>query len=156
MTSPAPTPGQWTGTNSFRLMPSDDLVCGTSTATTQSEANGFGSTLRYTWVHPQDGPQSGALLVGSPGDDGALTAAWIDSWHQKPELRLFSGSVKDQAVDLTAEWAPGWWWTIAIRSTADELRMVMECVVPQDPEQPEAFSGPYVVMESTWMPQCSE
>lgn len=139
--------GTWTGTNSFRLMPADALAAGESSAVTSVEADGWGWALRYTWVHPDDGEQAGMLLVASPADDGSITAAWLDSWHQKPYLQPFSGSTSDRAVTLEAEYAPGWLWQIAVHADEEALRMTMHNVVPKGHGD---FHGAYVVMEADW------
>lgn len=141
--------GSWSGTNRFRLMPDDEFASGDSTAVSQAEAGGWGWSLRYTWIHPEDGAQSGLLLVASPSDDGSITAAWIDSWHQKPYLQAFSGAVVDGQVQVTAEYAPGWEWRIEAGPDAesDDLRMVMSNVVPADQGE---SAGAYVVMDATW------
>lgn len=149
--------GSWAGACAFRLMPEDELSSADSAATSAVEAAGWGWSLRYTWVHPEDGEQSGLLLVASPDDDGAITAAWLDSWHQKPSLQSFSGTVDDGMVDLAAEYAPGWTWRISVgpghgpqAGAGRELRMVMHNVVPAGRGD---FAGAYVVMDASWRDQ---
>ncbi len=61
----------------------DEFASAPSSAGSDAEADGFGWSL--------DGVQTGALLVGSADPDGVITAAWIDSWHQKPHLGVLSG-----------------------------------------------------------------
>lgn len=140
--------GTWSGTSTFRLMPTDDFANGPSSATSVAEADGWGWSLRYTWVHPEDGAQSGLLLIGSPDDDGSVNAAWTDSWHQKPHLALLTGTVADAGVDLETEYAAGWLWRISVRPAEDGLAMQMVNVVPDRGE--EGPGGPYVVMDATW------
>ena len=141
--------GSWSGTNAFRLMPTDELFYGDSTATSAVEACGWGWSLRYSWVHPDDGEQSGLLLIASPTDDGSITAAWLDSWHQKPYLQAFTGTLADGTVSVSAEYAPGWTWRIEVGPGGDEgqLRMVMHNVVPEGHGD---FHGAYVVMDAVW------
>ena len=136
--------GAWTGTASFRMMPTDEFAEGAATASSDSEAAGWGWSLRYTWVHAEDGEQSGLLLVASPTDDGAITAAWIDSWHQKPYLQAFTGTFTEGVVDVSAEYAPGWVWRIVVGPEGDGLRMVMHSAVPEGHGD---FAGSYPVME---------
>lgn len=138
--------GAWVGTCGFRLMPDDELVVAESTATSSAEADGWGWQLRYTWTHPQDGVQSGVLLVGSADDDGVVSAGWLDSWHRKPRLREVVGRVVDGALTLEMDY-DGWGWVIGLRSDADGLAMTMHNVVPEGFGD---FAGAYLVMDAAW------
>lgn len=138
--------GGWSGTCAFRLMPSDALAPGASTATATAEADGWGWCLRYSWTHPDDGVQHGTLLLGSPAEEGGIQAAWLDSWHCKPELRLLTGSVVGDGVHLEMTYE-GWGWTIDLRPAAPGLSMVMNNVIPPGHE---GFEGAYVVMDAAW------
>src|SRR3954447_24879218 len=72
--------GTWTGSNGFRLMPTDDLYDAPATAALSTAAGGHDLVVSYTWAHPVDGPQDGVLVVGSPEDEQkVVTAAWGDS-----------------------------------------------------------------------------
>jgi len=142
--------GRWEGACAFRMMPTDDFATAPSTATASSVADGFGWSLRYRWTHPTDGAQAGTLLVGSPDDDGAVNAAWIDAWHQKPHLGLLTGSIVDGVAHLEMEYS-GWGWTISLPADGDGLRMVMYNVIPDGVEG--ADPGPYVVMDARWTRQ---
>ena len=76
-----------------------------------------------------------------------MTAAWIDAWHQKPQLGVLSGSVVDGGVRVEMLYS-GWGWTIEVFADGAELRMVMNNVIPEgiDGAQP----GPYPVMDARW------
>lgn len=142
--------GLWEGVCGFRMMPTDEFAPAPSSATSSSETDGFGWSLRYQWTHPTDGVQAGTLLVGSPDDDGAINAAWIDAWHQKPHLGSLTGSIVDGGVHLEMEYS-GWGWTISLNGDGTELRMVMNNVIPDGVEG--ADPGPYVVMDARWTRQ---
>lgn len=142
--------GQWEGACAFRMMPTDEFATAPSTATASSEADGFGWSLRYEWTHPTDGAQAATLLVGSPDDVGAVNGAWIDAWHHKPHLGILTGSIVDGVVHLEMEYS-GWGWTISLSGDGDELRMVMNNVIPDGIEGAEP--GPYVVMDAHWTRQ---
>ena len=142
--------GRWEGVCAFRMMPTDEFATAPSAATSSAEADAFGWSLRYQWTHPTDGVQAGTLLVGSPDDDGAINAAWIDAWHQKPHLGSLTGSIVDGGVHLEMEYS-GWGWTISLTGDGDELRMVMNNVIPDGVEG--ADPGPYVVMDARWTRQ---
>lgn len=129
------------------MMPNDEFASAPSAARSDAEADGIGWSLHYVWTHPDDGVQSGTLLVGSPDQEGVLTAAWIDSWHQKPHLGVLTGAVTDDTVRVAMEY-DGWGWTIEIRGSEAELRMLMSNVIPEGIEG--ARPGPYAVMDARW------
>lgn len=137
--------GTWRGENGFRLMPFDDLHVAAATASGATAAAGADLVLRYTWVHAEDGPQDGVLLVGSP-DEGRLTAAWGDSWHQQPRLLSFAGTATADGFDLTADYGGGWLWTISATAVDEHLALTMHNVIPAEHATAEAAAGPYPVM----------
>jgi hypothetical protein len=128
-------------------MPDDKPAPGDSQATSSAEAAGWGWSLRYTWVHPDDGTQAGALLVSAPDDTGAVTAAWTDSWHQKPGLLVLAGTADAESFDVSAEYAPGWRWRISAEGGKDDLRLEMHNTVPPRDGEP---GREYVVMRACW------
>lgn len=146
----APLAGDLSGTNAFRFMPTDDLVAAPSRAHVGPEAGGHGWSLRYTWVHPEDGEQDGVLLVGSPADDGEVTAALMDSWHQKPAPATLTGAFSDGLLVLSMSYAGDWGWQIVVGPDGDALGMTMSNVVPAGVEGAEP--GPYDVMVARWEP----
>jgi hypothetical protein len=118
------------GENGFRLMPDDALQSRAATGRVETAADGNALLVRYTWEHPDDGPQSGVLLVGSPDDDGAVHGTWLDSWHQKPGPLLLTGTAADaRSCALAGTYAGDWGWTIDV-DLADGLQMTMRNVVP--------------------------
>src|SRR5262245_24998860 len=89
-----PAVGAWQGANGFRLMPTDSLAEAPAAAELGVVGAGYHLVLRYTWVHPDDGAQDGVLLAGSPdGADRLVSAAWGDSWHQKPAVLVMTGTL---------------------------------------------------------------
>lgn len=142
--------GTYTGEAGFRMMPTDPFETRPGTATAAPAANGVGWLLHYTWGHPSDGTHAGTLLVGTPSDDGSVTAAWIDSWHQRPEVRAMVGAAVDGGVRLESDY-DGWLWVIeALAHEGGGLRMLMINTVPAGLEGYDP--GPYVVMDATWHP----
>ena len=139
--------GSWTGTNGFRLMPNDELSEAAATAKLTVAAGGYDLVVRYTWVHPDDGPQEGVMLVGSPDDDGRVTVAWGDSWHQKPPIRVMDGTLVDGVVDVSADYGGGWRWTISVAGRGeDQLALTMHNVIPGELATDDEPAGPYPVM----------
>lgn len=150
-----------TGVGTFRMMPTDDFASGAASAAAAAHADGYALDVSYTWTHPQDGPQDGVLLVGSPseeaggsggsGEQGQIEATWLDSWHCKPTPMHFTGRREQGTVTLETTYAGSWGWHIVLElDPAAGMRIVMRNVVPpqvaEGKDDPQAFSGPYDVM----------
>ncbi len=145
---PAPdtAPRSRAGTCAFRLMPTDDLADAPSTLSVEEAAAGRATVLTYTWLHPDDGAQSGTLLLGLPADDGAVAAAWVDSWHQR-DVVLLTGTCRAGMTSVGYDYAPGWRWEIDVVVEAAALSMVMRTRVPEADGSP---AGAYDVMRASW------
>lgn len=147
--APPPTdtpPRRRTGTCAFRLMPTDDLVTAPSTLAVDAAAGGA-QLLTYTWRHPEDGEQAGSLLLGAPAADGAVTAAWTDTWHQR-DLTLLVGATCGPVTTVGYDYAPGWRWEVdLVLDARPRTGMVMRNVVPEGQDGP---AGPYDVMRARW------
>ena len=138
--------GTWRGTNGFRMMPTDDMPEAPATAVVAIVAGGYDVVVTYTWIHPQDGPQEGVLLIGSPDEEQqTINAAWGDRWHQKPSLLVLSGSLAEGRVELTADYGGGWLWTIGLEGDSP-LLLTMHNVIPAEHATDEIEAGPYAVM----------
>ncbi len=138
--------GRFTGTCAFRMMPTDDLVAAPSTLALDAAAGGA-QLLTYTWLHPEDGEQAGSLLLGAAAPDGAVTAAWTDTWHQR-DLTLLTGVTRGPATTVGYDYAPGWRWEVDVVLDAPPgVGMVMRNVVPEDQDEP---AGAYDVMRARW------
>ena len=138
--------GHSSGTADFRLMPTDDFAAGSSTLDVAEAALGRALRLDYTWAHPEDGEQAGTLLLGVPGDDGAVTAGWVDSWHQK-EPALLTGTGEGSSATVGYEYAPGWRWEIEVRVAGSSVELDMRNVVPVRDDTPAVT---YDVMRASW------
>lgn len=136
--------GSWAGTNGFRLMPADPLAELPATAAVTMAAGGHLTSVAYTWVHPEDGPQDGLMVIGKSAEGDGLTATWGDSWHQKPEPRTLTAG---DGKTFECEYAPGWGWQIAFDTTdPGTFRMRMHNVIPADQATDEVEAGAYPVM----------
>lgn len=137
-----------TGTCGFRLLPSDDLSSAPSTLVVEPAAEGRATSLTYTWQHPEDGAQSGTVLIGAAADGDEVTAAWVDSWHQ-PDVVLLTGGASGASSTVGYDYAPGWRWEVEVVLDAmtSMTSMIMRNVVPDGTDGP---SGPYDVMRATW------
>ena len=142
--------GSFAGSGGFRMMPTDQFDVLPGTATARATANGVGWLLTYTWGHPSDGEHAGTLLVGTPGEGGTVTAGWMDSFHQKPDVRLMTGVPIDRGIRVESDY-DGWIWVLEVLTTASGgIRMLMHNTVPAGLEGYDP--GPYVVMDATWDP----
>lgn len=147
MTTPYDVPlGDCEGTNAFRLMPDDEFDAGYSTVSVDDAAAGRAVVVTYTWVHPADGPQTGTLLLGVPGEDGSVSAAWVDSWHQRDVVSL-TGTGTAAGATVAYEYAPGWTWAIELVADAGSLSLVMRNEVPASDQGPAAR---YDAMRGRW------
>ena len=79
-------------------------------------------------------------------ESGAVTAAWVDSWHQR-DVVLLTGSGSSAGATVGYEYAPGWTWEIAVGTTAGDLTLVMRNGVPADEGRP---ATKYDVMRGRW------
>jgi hypothetical protein len=134
--------GTRSGTNAFRLMPEDDGFEAPSSLDIRHTAGGRAVLLSYTWHHPEDGEQTGTLMLGTTGDDGVRTAGWVDSWHQ-PAVTLLAGT----DTVLGYEYAPGWRWEVEVAPADGAVTMVMRNVVPDRDDEPGLR---YAAMRASW------
>lgn len=129
----------WTGSNAFRLMPTDAAHDAVATAEVTEGAGGNLVSLAYTWLHPDDGAQDGLLVLGPAREDSAV-ALWGDSWHQTPAAQVLTGSVEVGVWSVGYDYVPGQWrWRIVVdTSDAEELLVRMENVALDDETPPYA------------------
>ena len=138
--------GDGAGSYAFRLLPTDEFDGGESRVSVDLAAAGRAVIVSYTWGHPVDGPQAGTLLLGVPDEDGAVSAAWVDSWHQRSVVAL-TGTRTAAGAEVAYEYAPGWTWEIEVVVEAGSLALVMRNAVPGDCDGPAAR---YEAMRGRW------
>ena len=139
---------RFTGTNRFRMYPSDEYVGAESDAVLREVADGCGHSLEYSWMHPTDGPQRGVLLFGRPADDGVVTACLLDSWHQRSGPVTLRGVERHGRVEVGYEYGGGWGWLIDVGPTSQGWSMTMSNVIPPDADG--LAEGAYEVMVAAW------
>ncbi|QFQ31474.1 hypothetical protein EEW87_015770 [Janibacter melonis] len=137
-----------TGSCSFRLMPDDPLVEATSSATLTTLPDGA-VVLGYRWTHPTDGDQHGSLLVGR-AEEGAVEAAWYDTWHQHPGLMTLTGRREGAHLRLEATYGQEWGWQVELDLGEGSTAMTMRNVVPASAASETTPAGPYDVMVARW------
>lgn len=91
------------------------------------------------------------MLIGGADEDGTVSAAWGDTWHQKPGLLVLAGRSTDGGVQLSASYMVAWGWEIELDGLDATPSMIMRNVVPESalsmaPPGVEAQAGPYDVM----------
>jgi hypothetical protein len=129
-------------------MPTDEPHSAPATAEVALAAGGNLTQVAYTWSHPQDGEQTGLLVLGQGEEPGAVVALWGDSWHQAPEPRWLTGREDQAVVSVGYEYAEGWEWTITVDSSdTGALRLRMDNVVPESAAG-EGQAGAYWAMEA--------
>lgn len=138
--------GSLTGTAGFRLLATHDPTTGPATLDAADAARGRAARLDYTWTHPDDGEQAGTLLLGVPGEDGTVSAGWVDSWHQPDPTRL-DGTGHAGGATVGYEYAPGWRWEVELEVTGAGVVLEMRNVVPEHDDGP---ATTYDVMRATW------
>lgn len=138
--------GSWSGTNGFRLMPTDPPHDAPATAEVSVAAAGHLTAIAYTWSHPQDGEQDGLLVIG-PDDSGGVIALWGDSWHQSPEPKVLVGTIDDGTITVGYEYGGDWRWQITVDPGDPEaLGLRMDNVVPESAATDIVVAGPYAAM----------
>jgi hypothetical protein len=138
--------GSWTGTNKFRLMPTDEPYADSATATVSVAAGGIVATIAYTWSHPETGAHDGLLVLGPDEEHGRVIALWGDSFHQSHAARAISGVAEESVVTLRSTYGGDWEWIITVdASDAETLRIRMDNVVP---ESAHPGVGAYWAMET--------
>jgi hypothetical protein len=95
---------------------------------------------------PTDEFEGGTLMLGLPGEDGAVTAAWVDSWHQRDVVSL-TGIRTATGATVAYEYAPGWTWEIEVAVDAGNLSLVMRNGVPASEDGP---ATRYDAMRASW------
>lgn len=142
--------GTWTGTNGFRLMPTDPLHEAAATARVAGAAAGHLAEVAYTWSHPADGPQDGLLVVGPGEEAGVVVAFWGDSWHQHPSPKVLDGTVQGGLITVGYTYAGDWQWQVVVDATAPEaLTVTMNNVVPESAAGDGTPAGAYPAMQAT-------
>jgi hypothetical protein len=127
--------GSWTGTNEFRLMPTDPPHEAAATAEVSPAAAGQLTSIAYTWTHPEDGEQDGLLVVGPDDESEGVVALWGDSWHQSPAPKVLTGSVGDRGIQLSYLYGGDWRWEITRPDRPGRL-------VPADGQRRPGVGGP--------------
>jgi hypothetical protein len=139
--------GTWTGTNGFRLMPSDPLYDAPATGEVSIAAGGNLVAIAYSWTHPDDGAQDGLLVVGADDEPGTATAFWGDSWHQSPTPKACVGTMDGDLITVGLDYGGGWRWQITVDPTSPGvLRLRMDNVIPDEVATDDKPAGPYPVM----------
>jgi hypothetical protein len=144
--------GSWTGTNDFRLMPGDDPFSAPALAAVRVDALGHVTSITYSWIHPEDGPQAGFAAIGVDDDPQQVVVFWADSWHQSPASKVLSGIGVNGKVVVGYSYGGDWRWQITIDASApDALTLLMDNVVPESAATDIMRAGPYPAMVASFL-----
>ena len=126
--------GTWRGTST--LQDPHARIAAESPSTASVSAAPGGVRLDYSWSY-QGKPQQGSILFGTDDAAGAVSARWTDTWHTSNQPMTCSG-LKPGGSTLSVRGAyaappgPDWGWRIDVTPDADQLRIVMHNVWPQE------------------------
>ena len=132
--------GDWIAVNRLWMMPGDPPIESECVTVVALATNRKFMHIAYTWEH--DGQQEGLLLIGKAAKTDAVTAAWVDSWHNGDRLMSCQGEVTEEG-ELSARGSypapsgPDWGWRIVIQADddPDHWTLVMYNITPDDEEQ---------------------
>jgi hypothetical protein len=110
-----------------------------SQATVSFPAQGSFLALHYTWA-VDSAAHDGLLLIGAHPESGALSASWVDSWHQSGEILLSKGGLSaGGSVEVTGSYPappdPDWRWRTRLEMHGDGFEMVMINIAPDGKEE---------------------
>jgi len=117
-------------------------------------AGGNVVSLAYTWLHPDEGPQDGALVLGRANDGDAVIALWADTWHQSTARLFPDAEAAAGSVPLEYEYAPSWTWQVELIVAPGSLQIVMRNSVPEG--EPSVPVGAYDAMVMGIRPRLSD
>ena len=126
--------GTWHGTSTLQDPHSGTAAESSSTLSVTAAPGGV--RLDYTWAY-QGKPQQGSILFGTDDAAGAVSARWTDTWHTGNQPMTCSGlKPGGSALSVRGAYAappgPDWSWRIDVTPDADQLRIVMHNVWPQE------------------------
>jgi hypothetical protein len=132
--------GDWKGDNLLWVTPDqEEPYESKTTARVSRPAQGKFLRFDYTWSEEGE-PQDGSILIGQTQDSGALTATWIDSWHNGDQIMLLRGKVDETgSADLYGSYpapsGPDWGWRIYMEPGGiDSFRLFMYNITPDGAE----------------------
>ncbi|HUF46948.1 MAG TPA: DUF1579 family protein [Vicinamibacterales bacterium] len=130
--------GRWTGTNRLWVDPDKPARSSDATVVVGTAGQGRFVTMAYTWAD-EGQPQDGLIVVGFEKDRNAVTAHWLDSWHNGVKVMRMEGTAEPGGPlfvrgTYPAPPGPDWGWTIRLEPSADRLRIVMHNIWPEGRE----------------------
>ena len=127
--------GNWRGTNTLQDPNTGKPEESPATAAVTPILDGRFVRLDYTWGH-QGEPQAGSFLIGFEKQSDAVTAHWIDSWHNGDRVMVCEGPRPNgPAIEVRGTYpappGPDWGWRTEITPDGERsLRLVMFNVWP--------------------------
>lgn len=126
--------GDWRATYQLRGDPAFETDSPT-TATVVPMLGGRFARIDYTWIESGN-TEEGSIVIGHEPDSGAVTVAWMDSWHNHDRLMICKGSMTtDGGIDVFGNYpgypdGPDWGWRTVIEPRDDGWTLTMYNVEP--------------------------
>jgi hypothetical protein len=110
--------GRWHGPNRVQTAPEEAAEDSQSTAVITRLLQDRFVRIDYTWSW-QTTPQKGSFLIGHDPKSSAITAHWIDTFHNGHKVMACKGIARpDGILDVLGGYAappgPDWGWRITI------------------------------------------
>ena len=134
----AASAGRWLGSNRLHDPNTNQPEDSPSTAFLTPILGGKFLRFDYTWGY-QGKPQEGSMLIGGDPRSNAITAHWIDSWHNGDSAMACQGAVDEKAALLlrgsySVPGHPDWGWRIDIHPHDGRLTVMMFNISPEGQE----------------------
>ena len=132
--------GKWEGNNLVWESLDQEPYESKTSAKVTPVAMGKFLRIDYTWSLENE-PQEGSLLVGQEESNQAVSAIWVDSWHNGDKMMACQGGVETNgSVNLLGSYAvqsgPDWGWRIVVEPGGiDSFRIFMYNINPQGVEE---------------------
>jgi hypothetical protein len=119
--------GNWSGEYRLWLDPDKPADVSRTELRVTPELDGRFVRLDYTWSAMGDAA-AGVLLLGLDARSGAVTCAWIDSFHSSRSILFSEGAAGDGVIRVTGRYAdpsggPDWGWRTELEPAGERLLM---------------------------------
>jgi hypothetical protein len=131
--------GQWRGPNRVQTAPQEPVQNSESTASITPLLQNRFVRIDYNWSW-HEASQEGSFLIGHDPKSSAVTAHWIDTFHNGHKVMACKGVIRpDGLMDVLGSYAvppgPDWGWRITIApDLPNRLEITMYNIHPNGDE----------------------